>query len=156
MATTYQYQKLIEPDTIRLILLYPSPDLDSPLHCNLLSTSLARCHNDLTKNYTALSYVWEDPTRSYPITVDGEPMYGRGWKQIKHTPLLLPLPRHQNRYSFICCFNALTMYPPHQCVCAPFRNLTFSSLSGRESIYLLKSSIVISFSYISNTASLSS
>jgi hypothetical protein len=75
MATTYRYQTLIEPDAIRLIHLYPSPDLDSPLYCNLLSTSLTRCHNDLIDKYTALSYVWGDPTRSCLITVDGEAMY---------------------------------------------------------------------------------
>jgi len=48
---------------------------------------------------------------------------------------------------------ALMLY---QCVWAPFRNLTFSSRSGSESIYLLKSSTVISCSQISRTASCSS
>ena len=58
----------------------------------------------------------------------------------------------ENRYSL---YAALMSYI-YQCVCAPFRNLTFASLSGRESIYLLKASTVTSFSHISNTASWSS
>jgi hypothetical protein len=33
---TYQYQKLTEPDAILPILLQPSANLDSPLHCTLL------------------------------------------------------------------------------------------------------------------------
>jgi hypothetical protein len=72
---TYQYQKLTEPDAIRLILLQPSADLDSPLHCSLLSTSLTRCHNNLIDKYTALSYVWGDPARSRLITVNNEAMF---------------------------------------------------------------------------------
>ena len=44
----------------------------------------------------------------------------------------------------------------YQWVCAPFRNRTFSRRSGSESIYLLKSSTVISCSHISRTTSCSS
>ncbi|KAE9370877.1 HET-domain-containing protein [Stipitochalara longipes BDJ] len=73
--TTYQYQKLTEPDAIRLISLQPSGDLDSPLHCTLLHTTLAKCHNNLLDKYTALSYVWGDPARSQLVRVDNEVMY---------------------------------------------------------------------------------
>ncbi|KAH8780786.1 heterokaryon incompatibility protein-domain-containing protein, partial [Hyaloscypha finlandica] len=73
--TTYQYQKLTESDAIRLILLQPSTDLDSPLDCTLLNTSLTRCHINFSDKYTALSYVWGDPARSRLIKVNNEAMY---------------------------------------------------------------------------------
>ncbi|PMD54007.1 HET-domain-containing protein [Hyaloscypha bicolor E] len=73
--TTYQYQKLTESDAIRLILLQPSTDLDSPLVCTLLYTSLTHCHNNLIDKYTALSYVWGDAARSRLIKVNNEAMY---------------------------------------------------------------------------------
>jgi hypothetical protein len=64
IMSNYQYQKLTVSDAIRLILLQPSTDLDSPLVCTLLHTSLTRCHNNLIDKYTALSYVWGDPART--------------------------------------------------------------------------------------------
>jgi hypothetical protein len=74
-ATYYEYQKLTEADAIRLIALDPSTDLDSPLHCELRSTSLSRCHRDLVDKYTALSYVWGYSQRTSQITVDGKMFY---------------------------------------------------------------------------------
>ena len=73
--TTYQYQKLTEPDAIRLILLQPSEDLEAPLSCSLLHTSLSECHNNLIDKYTALSYVWGDPTLSQAVRVDDKAMH---------------------------------------------------------------------------------
>ena len=71
----YQYQKLTEPDAIRLILLQQSEDLDTPLSCSLLHTSLSECHNNVIDKYTALSYVWGDPTLSQVVRVDDEAMH---------------------------------------------------------------------------------
>ncbi|KAF8848522.1 HET-domain-containing protein, partial [Acephala macrosclerotiorum] len=67
----YQYQKLTEPDAIRLILLQPSDDLQSPLECELISTTLSYCQNDLLDHYTALSYVWGDPSLRAMMKVAG-------------------------------------------------------------------------------------
>jgi hypothetical protein len=67
----YQYQKLTEPDALRLVLLKPSNDLEGPLDCDLLSTTLSNCENDLLDHYTALSYVWGDSSRRVLIKVAG-------------------------------------------------------------------------------------
>jgi hypothetical protein len=67
----YQYQKLTEPDALRLVLLKPSNDLEGHLDCDLLSTTLSICENDLLDHYTALSYVWGDPSRRVLIKVAG-------------------------------------------------------------------------------------
>lgn len=68
----YVYQKLHVPDAVRLILLNPSPDLNSPLEGSLFPTTLSNCQNDLIENYTALSYVWGDPTRIATIEIGGQ------------------------------------------------------------------------------------
>ncbi|KAH6689931.1 heterokaryon incompatibility protein-domain-containing protein [Leptodontidium sp. MPI-SDFR-AT-0119] len=67
----YQYQKLTEPDAIRLILLLPSDDLQSPLVCELISTTLSHYQNELLDHYTALSYVWGDPSLRATMKVAG-------------------------------------------------------------------------------------
>ncbi len=69
---SYQYQKLTEPDALRLILLLPSPNLQSPLNCELPSTILSNCENDLLDHYTALSYVWGDDSRRVVIKVGSQ------------------------------------------------------------------------------------
>lgn len=68
----YKYQKLREPDAIRLILLQPSNDLETPLECELISTTLSHYQDDLLEHYTALSYVWGDPSRRVTMKVDGQ------------------------------------------------------------------------------------
>jgi hypothetical protein len=68
----YRYEKLTEPDAIRLALLQPSHDLQSPLECDLISTTLSYCQNDLLDHYAALSYVWGDPSRKVTINVAGQ------------------------------------------------------------------------------------
>ena len=70
MDLPYQYQKLTEPDALRLVLLQPSHDLQSPLECELITTTLSNCENDLLDSYTALSYVWGDPERKVSIKVE--------------------------------------------------------------------------------------
>jgi len=67
----FEYQKLTEPDAIRLIILQPSEDLESPLHCELITTTLTHRQDDLLEHYTALSYVWGDTSKIITIMVDG-------------------------------------------------------------------------------------
>jgi hypothetical protein len=67
----YEYQMLTEPDAIRLVVLQPSNDLETPLECGLISTTLSHCQYDLLEHYTALSYVWGDPSNIVTIKVDG-------------------------------------------------------------------------------------
>lgn len=75
MAAMYKYQKLTELDAIRLIVLEPATSLDDPLHCDLRTTSLSQCRNDLIEKYTALSYVWEAPNCTSLVTIDGKAFY---------------------------------------------------------------------------------
>lgn len=70
----HQYKKLTEPDALRLVLLSPSRDLQSPVECDLISTTLSNCENDLIDHYTALSYVWGDPSQRAFIKVAGQPL----------------------------------------------------------------------------------
>ena len=70
--SSYQYEKLTEPDALRFVLLLPSEDLQSPLRCELISTTLSTVENDLLDHYTALSYVWGDPSRRVSINVEGK------------------------------------------------------------------------------------
>jgi hypothetical protein len=58
MAAIYEYQKLTEPDAIRLIVLDYLIDLGSSLQCALQSTSLSLYKRDFIGKYTILSYVW--------------------------------------------------------------------------------------------------
>jgi hypothetical protein len=71
-GSQYQYEKLTEPDALRLVLLRPSRELQNPLECYLISTTLSNCENDLLDHYTALSYVWGDPSRRVSIKVAGQ------------------------------------------------------------------------------------
>jgi hypothetical protein len=51
-CSVYQYTRLA-PQSIRLIELYPSKALQSPLECRLLAVPLSSC-----PAYEALSYCW--------------------------------------------------------------------------------------------------
>jgi hypothetical protein len=50
MAEHYRYQQLLEPDAIRLIAAHPSAELESHMHCELISTTLTACHGDMITN----------------------------------------------------------------------------------------------------------
>ncbi|PVH83202.1 HET-domain-containing protein [Cadophora sp. DSE1049] len=67
----FKYQSLAEGDSFRLLLLQPSPSHDSALHCHVLHTTLSQCDRDIIDQYTALSYVWGDPSNTGSIHVDG-------------------------------------------------------------------------------------
>ncbi|KAE8446535.1 hypothetical protein EG329_011867 [Mollisiaceae sp. DMI_Dod_QoI] len=68
----YCYTPLQEPDAIRLIVLRPSLDLQSPLDISLVSTTLSACNDDIIESYTALSYVWGDANDKRMISIDGK------------------------------------------------------------------------------------
>lgn len=70
----YEYDKLTEPGALRLIVIQPDHDIDAPVQCSLISTTLRACHEDLVEKYTALSYVWGVASQRKEIFVDGVPL----------------------------------------------------------------------------------
>jgi Heterokaryon incompatibility protein (HET) len=70
-AASFKYRDLTAPDSFRLILLQPASLHDTWLQCTLLHTTLSQCDRDIIDHYTALSYVWGDPTQTGSIYVDG-------------------------------------------------------------------------------------
>jgi hypothetical protein len=56
----YAFTPLCDVDAIRLIVLYPSPELDAPLEIDLINTTLVDFDNDIADSYIALSYAWGD------------------------------------------------------------------------------------------------
>ncbi|KAF5501972.1 Heterokaryon incompatibility protein 6, OR allele [Colletotrichum aenigma] len=69
--TAYQYEPLLSPDSIRLLVLQPSA-YDTELRGSLLCTTLAEADYDLIEPYTALSYVWGSDERPCLIFLDGK------------------------------------------------------------------------------------
>jgi hypothetical protein len=60
----FQYERLTQPDTIRILQLQPSLDSSSSIHGILIAARLSDYNTDLIEHYVALSYVWgslEDP-----------------------------------------------------------------------------------------------
>jgi hypothetical protein len=60
----FQYERLTQPDTIRILQLQPSLNSSSPIHGILITARLSDYNTDLIEHYVALSYVWgslEDP-----------------------------------------------------------------------------------------------
>ena len=72
LTTTFQYEKLIENDAIRLIVLKPAQDLESRVECSLLQTTLCARNDDLVEHYCALSYPSADAKDTRTISVDGK------------------------------------------------------------------------------------
>jgi hypothetical protein len=72
MPDKYQYTRLTEPDTFRLILLQPSPHLTAPLQLSILTATLSQYEDDIVDHYVALSYVWGNQTDISMIDVDSK------------------------------------------------------------------------------------
>ncbi|KAH8780807.1 heterokaryon incompatibility protein-domain-containing protein [Hyaloscypha finlandica] len=70
----YEYLTISDHGGIRLISLHPSPDKAAPVECNIIYTTLQQAKADIYDHYTALSYVWEDPTDTITISVNGHPL----------------------------------------------------------------------------------
>ncbi|KAK4446381.1 heterokaryon incompatibility protein-domain-containing protein [Podospora aff. communis PSN243] len=69
----YAYRPLLQASSIRLLCLTPSADRDEQLKATLIHTTLEELSNDVTGQYTALSYVWGDGPPTGEIWLDGEP-----------------------------------------------------------------------------------
>lgn len=65
------YSALQRPDSFRLLELAPVADDHEPFGGSLVVLTLAEHDRDVTSRYTALSYVWADPTPVETIAVDG-------------------------------------------------------------------------------------
>jgi hypothetical protein len=70
LEDVYQYTTITEQNTIRIILLQPSQDLDAEVQCSLINVELHS--DDIINNYTALSYVWGDQSDVRVVSVDGK------------------------------------------------------------------------------------
>ena len=58
----------VDYDSIRLLLLHPSPSSESRIRCTLTNTKISgKC------SYEALSYAWGEPHRTRLIFIDGRP-----------------------------------------------------------------------------------
>ncbi len=65
-AVPYKYSPLEHPDSIRLLLLEPSEDFDSPLFCTIKHVRFS----DGVPEYTAISYTWGDLNQTQPVYFD--------------------------------------------------------------------------------------
>jgi hypothetical protein len=72
MPAKYQYTRLTEPDSFRLILLQPSPHLTAPLQLAILTATLSQYEDDILDHYVALSYVWGNQKDIRTIDVDSK------------------------------------------------------------------------------------
>lgn len=73
----FEYKPLAEPDTIRLITIWPAENVADPIHCSITQHSLSMCDSrDIycSSPYTALSYAWGSPEKVKTILVDGTTM----------------------------------------------------------------------------------
>ncbi|GAB1314478.1 hypothetical protein MFIFM68171_04688 [Madurella fahalii] len=68
MQSAFAYQPL-PPKSIRVIRLRPAHHPEDPLRCTINIVSLGRA---ATQSYEALSYVWGEPTRQWPLECDGK------------------------------------------------------------------------------------
>ena len=66
--TKYEYQPLLEPDSIRVLQLHPSSDLTASPQCDLIGMRLCDSHQP-ERAYTAISYVWGDERDSHTISI---------------------------------------------------------------------------------------
>ncbi|KAI0115491.1 heterokaryon incompatibility protein-domain-containing protein [Nemania sp. FL0031] len=70
MSSAFVYSRLLEHDHIRLLLLQPAASRDNDLVGSLQHISLSSHYHDVIEPYTALSYVWGEPTSADKIRLD--------------------------------------------------------------------------------------
>lgn len=68
----YQYKPLSGKGDIQLLELQPTDDISQKVQCKLHHTTLAKYKWETIEHYTAISYVWGDPTNVVPILVDDQ------------------------------------------------------------------------------------
>jgi hypothetical protein len=73
VAGVFSYKPLTEPDAIRLIVLQSALHDNEKVQCSLIHTTLSECENDIFDHYTALSYVWGDPTDLQTVLINESP-----------------------------------------------------------------------------------
>jgi hypothetical protein len=71
-SSAYQYEALPEHDSIRLLVLEPSPTPEAELRGHLIATTIRECEANIYTGYIAISYVWGDPTPAASILLDGD------------------------------------------------------------------------------------
>lgn len=64
-SNPYTYLPLQYPDSIRLLHIRPSPDVDAPVQCILTTRRLS----DTSLNYEALSYTWGDSSKPAEVLI---------------------------------------------------------------------------------------
>jgi hypothetical protein len=72
MPDKYQYTRLTEPDSFRLILLQPSRHLTAPLQLAILTATLSQYEDNIVDHYVALSFVWGNQKDTRTINVDSK------------------------------------------------------------------------------------
>ncbi|KAK0108160.1 hypothetical protein ONS95_002982 [Cadophora gregata] len=73
LPVEYEYQPLLESDSIRVLQLHPSTDLISSPQCDLISTRLCEI-KEPEHSYAAISYVWGDERDSHTISIGSHPL----------------------------------------------------------------------------------
>ncbi|KAK4200878.1 putative heterokaryon incompatibility protein [Triangularia verruculosa] len=68
---SFRYQPLTSPNAIRILVLEPSKVEHEALRGELIHTTLEECDHELIEPYTALSYVWGDPTLTGTLNLSG-------------------------------------------------------------------------------------
>ncbi|PVH85130.1 hypothetical protein DL98DRAFT_607686 [Cadophora sp. DSE1049] len=68
LPTRYEYQSLLEPDSIRVLQLHPASDLTSSPQCDLIGMRLCDS-NEPDNSYTAISYDWGNERDSHSISI---------------------------------------------------------------------------------------
>lgn len=69
--SSFRYNQLKEMGSIRLLLLQPSLEYSSPIHCSLVQANVFEAKHDIIDQYTALSYVWGDQKTRLDVFIDG-------------------------------------------------------------------------------------
>lgn len=69
-CNTYRYERLKDPDEVRVLIIKPGKGND-PIKCRLLPSSLA---HDIPK-YEALSYTWGSEPAVHQVDVEGRSIY---------------------------------------------------------------------------------
>ena len=67
----YQYHKLRNPNSLRVMKLLPGARHEDEIRCKIVHTSLSQYQFD-TGGYIALSYVWGNPEDQVPITIEDQ------------------------------------------------------------------------------------
>lgn len=65
----YQYEPLQGPDSVRVLVLKPSPDFAAELECDIIQYSRldSLCSLDTTTQYSAVSYAWGEPVFTHHV-----------------------------------------------------------------------------------------